>query len=165
MINLTYPIEKQNATTMIYHFLKDNAKYENAKNYVRTFFYRIQFMQKRIKDKLVCKDSKVDVLLNYWEKVEFQILTGAAPNTAKGRPKDEAAEEFAMKFHQVPMDVRMAIFTEYTQRCRKIHSIVFWQWRKMFPNSLKYDENQLNEMIDEQITILEKRGKLEHMVD
>lgn len=58
---------------------------------VRIFFSRILFIQKRVRDKIVCKDSKKDVLLNYWEKVEFQIMTGAAPNQAKGRPLDEEA--------------------------------------------------------------------------
>ena len=98
-------------------------------------------MQKRVKDKLVCKDSKVDVLLNYWEKVEFQLMQNAAPNTAKGRPMDEEGQNFYMKLHRVPIEVREAVLREFTQRCRKIHSICFWQWRRMYPNDLRYDEN------------------------
>jgi len=114
MNNIVNFVEQQKARAMIHVFLRDNSEYEAGKNLIRIFFHRILFMQKRIKDKLVCKDSKVDVLLNYWEKVEFQIMTGAAPSAAKGRPMDEESQNFAMKLHRVPMEVRMAVLTEFT---------------------------------------------------
>ena len=81
-------MQEKQAKSVLYHFLKENSQHSWAKKSVRQFFQLIVFMQKRIQDKLVCKDSKIDVLLNYWEKIEFQIMTMAAPNTIKGKNMD-----------------------------------------------------------------------------
>ena len=59
-----------------------------TKQKVREFFNRIVFMQSKIKDFLACRESKVDVLMNYWEKLEFGIINNAAPNTAIGKQLD-----------------------------------------------------------------------------
>ena len=48
-------------------------------------------MQKKMKDYLECRSAKIDVLMNYWEKVEFQILRDSAPKASKGKKMDENA--------------------------------------------------------------------------
>lgn len=140
------PGRQAEATAVLYPFLKANADHEKTRVRVRYFFERIVFMQRRIHDKLVCIHSKVDVLVNYWEKMEFQILAGAAPNAAKGRPMDQEAQAFAMKLHRVPAEVRRACLSAYVQCCRRLHAICFLQWRQMYPG-LKYDEAQVDVLI------------------
>ena len=100
-----------------------------------------------MKDKLICKDSKVEVLMNYWEKMQFQIMAGAAPNAAKGRPLDEEARTFAMKLHRVPEEVRRACLSAYVQACVRLHSICFLHWRKRYPSDVKFEEEQLDALI------------------
>lgn len=83
-------------------FLKENASHDKTKQKVREFFHRICFMQKKIRDYLVCRVSKVEVLLNYWEKIEFMIMKAAAPNSKKGKQLDKGAQDFYLKLNRVP---------------------------------------------------------------
>lgn len=65
-----------------------------------------------MKDYLVCRTAKVDVLMNYYEKLEFQLLSNA---TTK---KDEDAKQIMLKLKRVPEDVRYAMFKAFVQRCQ-----------------------------------------------
>ena len=65
-----------------------------------------------MKDYLVCRTAKVDVLMNYYEKLEFQLLSNA---TTK---KDENAKQIMLKLKRVPEDVRYAMFKAFVQRCQ-----------------------------------------------
>lgn len=71
-------------------------------------------------------------------------MAASAPSAAKGRPLDEAAQTFAVKLHRVPEPVRRACLGAYVERCRQIHQLAFLQWRKMYPSSLRYDEDQVD---------------------
>ena len=66
-----------------------------------------------MKDYLECRSAKIEVLMNYWEKVEFQILRASAPNTAKGKKRDEDTEAFALKVGRVPARVRHALLKAF----------------------------------------------------
>ena len=79
-----------------------------------------------MKDYLECRTAKIDVLMNYWEKIEFQIMTNAAPNSKKGIAMDKEAQDFAMKLHRVPEKVRYAMLKKFVNRCRDLHQICFW---------------------------------------
>lgn len=62
---------EEEARDMLLPFLKANADHEKNRRQVRDFFEKITFIQRRMTDKLVCKGSKLEVLLNYWEKIVF----------------------------------------------------------------------------------------------
>lgn len=156
--------QEEKCRMILLPFLKQNADHDKTKSRVRYFFDRITFMQKRMKDKLVCMGSKVDVLMTYWEKLEFQIMTGAAPNAAKGRPMDEEAQQYAVKFHRVPAEVRRACLAEYVLRCRHLHSICFLQWRRMYPSELRYEEELLDQVLADAITLVKDNNLMNNKV-
>ena len=99
-------------------------------------------MQKKIRDHLVCRCCKVEVLMNYWEKIEFKIMTEAAPNSLKGKRLDVGAQELAMKLHRVPQEIRHAVLHAFVHRCRQLHQIAFFQWRLMF----RHDRTKVHEL-------------------
>lgn len=138
---------QEEAKAVLHPFLKANADHEKTRVRVRYFFDRIVFMQNRMRDKLICKDSKVEVLINYWDKMQFQIMAGAAPNAAKGRPMDEEARTFAMKLHRVPEEVRLALLSAYVQACRRLHAICFLQWRRMYPSSVRHEPQHIDALL------------------
>ena len=100
-----------------------------------------------MKDKLVCKSSKVDVLMNYWEKLEFQMMLETAPNSAKGLGLDQEGQAFIMKLHRVPEEVRRACLSSYVHQCRQLHALCFLQWRRMYPSALRFEEKELTALV------------------
>jgi len=50
-------------------FLIDNVTLENMRIKVRELYRNIGFMQKRLRAQLQTKGAKVDVLINYWDKI------------------------------------------------------------------------------------------------
>ena len=55
-------------------------------------------MQERIRYKLKTKFSKIDVLVNYWDKFIGMLMK----KSQKSRPKDQAAIELINKIIEVP---------------------------------------------------------------
>ena len=113
-----------------------------------------------MRDKLICTGSKIDVLMNYWEKMVFQIMQNSAPCTAKGRPMDQEGQQFAMELHRVPLEIRRACLSAYVARCRRIHSVCFLQWRKMYPGALRFEEEQLDVLLEN--TIADLNATIDH---
>lgn len=58
---------------MLKPFLQENIDLERMRIYVRKFYKDITYMQKRIRDQMTTADAKVEVLLNYWDKMFGQI--------------------------------------------------------------------------------------------
>ena len=48
------------------------------KNCVKKFYKLIEFIQKRLRDKLVSRGNKVEVLMNYWDKIYGQMQMKAS---------------------------------------------------------------------------------------
>ena len=65
--------QEARALVKLREFLIDNKQNELIKIKIREFYKQITYMQKRIKDQTDTKESKVEVLLNYWDKM-FGIL-------------------------------------------------------------------------------------------
>lgn len=99
-----------------------------------------------MKDKLVCKGSKVDVLLGYWDKMEFQMMGNAAPDTRRGRPLDQGALDLVSKLAAVPVPIKRAMLAAYVAQCRRVHAIAFLQWRKKYPNDVHHDVDMLDRL-------------------
>lgn len=99
-----------------------------------------------MKAKLVCKGSKVDVLVGYWEKMVFQMMGNAAPDARRGRPLDQGALDFVAKLTRVPEPIKRAMLAAYVAQCRRVHAIAFLQWRKKFPNDVRHDIDMLDSL-------------------
>lgn len=102
----------------------------------------ISFIQKRIRKQLSLKYSKVDVLINYWDKILGSIIR------EKAKFKDKKAERLTVEFAKVPKNIRDACLKKYIDHCKSVYNIAFMQWRLHFPTTSEYaDEKELKEII------------------
>ena len=86
--------------------------------------------------------SKVDMLINYWDKIVTQVLLEAS------RKGDLKMKNIINLIMLVPAEVRKACLRQYIAQCRKVHSIAFLQWRVMHPVPSEYHNiDKLKEMI------------------
>ena len=72
--------DKQNKRCLeiLHPFLVDNIKIILIKNSIKKFYKLIEFIQKRLRDKLVSRGNKVEVLMNYWDKLYGQMQMKAS---------------------------------------------------------------------------------------
>ena len=77
-------------------------------------------MQKRIRDSLVYKKAKIEVLHNYWDKVTGNILQKAVTL------KDDVGTGLIKKMIVVPREVREEVLKAYVDKCRVRHTIAFF---------------------------------------
>ena len=110
---------QDNCLRVLKLFLRDNIYNVMAKVKVVEFFHNIEYMQRRIRDQLVKKDAKTEILMNYWDKMFGSIQVRA---TALG---DKQGNALAGRLVRVPRDVRWAVLREYVDRCQELHAIAF----------------------------------------
>lgn len=67
--NIIHETKYEAALIKLKTFIVDNQGINDFKLKVREFFRIINYIQKRVRDQLSTKYSKVDVLLNYWDKI------------------------------------------------------------------------------------------------
>ena len=64
---------EEKSWTILRLFITEYVYRESMRSYGRDFYQKILFMQRRMKNQLVIRFAKVEVLLNYWDKL-FGIL-------------------------------------------------------------------------------------------
>lgn len=85
--------------------------------------------------------AKVEVLMNYWGKITYQIWDKAAK---KG---DKVTKEMISLMNAVPRDVKAAVLEAYINRCRQRHNVAFLQWRYRFPHERTFVRSDLEVLI------------------
>jgi len=100
-------------------FLVDYLYNCTAKVKVVEFFHSIEYMQDRIRDQLVKKDAKAEILMNYWDKMFGTLQTRAS------QLGDRQGNDLARKLILVPKEVRWTVLREYVDRCQELHAIAF----------------------------------------
>ena len=58
---------------MLKEFLKENIDIERFRICLRDFYMNINLIQKKMRDACVAREAKVEVLMNYWDKMYGQI--------------------------------------------------------------------------------------------
>ena len=86
-------------------------------------------------------DTKVNVLLTYWDKL-YGKMQAVATNS-----HDCNANCFLNKIATVPLSVKTELLREWVIGCIKLHRIAFYQWRLMFPSSVRHDRNEITDNI------------------
>ena len=86
-------------------------------------------------------DTKVGVLLTYWDKLYGKMQAVAT------RSHDCNANCFLKKMATVPQSVKIELFREWVAGCKKLHRIAFYQWRLMFPSSVRHDIDEITSCI------------------
>lgn len=116
------------------------------------FIFGISFIQKRIKTQLSLKYSKVDVLINFWDKIIGCMIRD------KAKFKDKKADKLTVELTKVPKSIRDACLKKYTDHCKAVYNIAFMQWRLFFPTTSEYaDEEELKEIIMGRIHFQQKQ--------
>ena len=84
------------------------------------FVKAIQVLQHNLLNKLHVRFYKVDVLINYWDKLFGQITYRAQ------YLDDDKMQQIAFGIAQVPKEVRYEVLKAYVNKCREIYHIGFF---------------------------------------
>lgn len=137
--NVVYKRQAKHLFTSFCESVIDNIKLN--KKFTK-YFEQIIWMQIKIKDQLLTRLSKVDVLMNYWDKMLGQIQMKAS------KTKDKKATALCRQIILVPKEVQYSILKKYVSACRLLYAIAFTQWRLEYPSELRYEEDELNEILE-----------------
>lgn len=108
----------------------------------------IRFIQKRIKKQISLKYSKVDVLINFWDKILGNIIKD------KIKFKDKKADSLAIELTKIYKPVRDACLRAWIDRCKSVYNIAFMQWRLKYPTNCEYkNEEELKDIIMSRINM------------
>lgn len=119
------PIHEQKAKEI----LADYMSKQSVRGIFAEFIFGISFIQKRIRKQLSLKYSKVDVLINFWDKVIGCMIRD------KAKFKDKKADRLTVELSKVPKAVRDACLKKYIDHCKSVYNIAFMQWRLFFPTT------------------------------
>lgn len=120
---------QKDAKEIFLDFCNEQIEQEKMKVCFRNFYEKIVFMQKRMKDQLVIRYSKIDILHSAWDVVYAFIMRKASSR------KDQNVMKFLQKIAILDMTKRMKneCLIKYLNQCRRLHSIAFLQWRIKYP--------------------------------
>jgi hypothetical protein len=135
---------------LLFEFLDDTSRKRQLNLNIKKTIRSLKLIVKRIKDKIATKDSKIEVLINYWDKMVGAIRTKAT------KFKDETGDALIQKIILVPNEVRRAVLKHYCDRARQLHNIAFMQWRMLYPHedSRYHDPEELEDLITKRITMI-----------
>lgn len=90
MSNSLLPQYESHSKLVFTNFMQVQIEEEKMKICFRSFYEKIVFMQKRMKDQIIIRYSKVEVLYSAWDQVYACILRKATST----KRKDPAVREF-----------------------------------------------------------------------
>lgn len=121
------------------------------------FNHLINFMQVRMRSKVLTKDAKVDVLKAMWDLKLFHWLTKAT------KTKDEGMKHLIMLIQKVNPDVVEWLLTHYIKQCRKKHAIAFIEWRLHYSknrtdsnSACQLDNKEIQDIITDRVEYVRK---------
>ena len=59
----------------------------------------------------------------------------------------QEGDEVCGKMCKVPAFIMRAMLNKYVERCTEIYNIAFIQWRNMFPSAVRYDAEEIEELL------------------
>ena len=97
----------------------------------KRLFELVFYMQVKIQRNRITISAMTDILINYWDKMNIELLQNAIKN------QDGGMKHLLLQIQNSPMDVRRQLLDAYVLQCRKIHSLSFMQWRIYFSHGRK----------------------------
>ena len=141
LANTFMPILEERTWPILVAFLNDNSYNHQLKVQARNIWNRIVGMQKKIRAQQKKQVAKVDVLMNYWDKMYGTIMSRAV------ELKDANCKKLCKELILVPPHIQRVVLREYVDRCQELHAIAFFQWRYLYPNKVRYRKKQIEELI------------------
>jgi hypothetical protein len=77
-------------------------------------------IQKRIRDVFACRFGKLEILINYWDKMLGILMTKSI------HLRDNDFTNYLKKVFVVPDEVRRAALFFYINKCRELNHIAFF---------------------------------------
>ena len=115
---------------------------------VRLLFKHVLYIQMRIKNRLVQRGAKLEVLKNYWNKFLGRLYSRAK------LAGDSATSEIIANIVKVPKSVQESVLLEFLKKCQELHAVAFFQWRYRYPNQQNYNEELIVELLNQRIKLL-----------
>ena len=111
------------------------------KNKLVKYIDRLEFVQKRIRNQLAIRYSKVEMLIKYWD----MLLSKMQKQAKRARDK-----EIIMAIFKVSPSIRWSLLLDYVNKCREIYQIAFFQWRhkKYIEKGNEKPNEELEELIE-----------------
>ena len=103
-------------------------------------YLTVKFTQRWTRHKLKTGNSKVEVLMAYWDKMVAHLMK------MRTELQDKESLELVQQLIEVPLNIRRCALTHYVVKCRRLHAIAFYQWRSKFPSKFRYNDVQLEEL-------------------
>ena len=100
-------------------FILDNGQNMEFKVKLRKFFDLIAYIQKKATAQTSTREAKVDILVNYWDKMIGQLQTRAS------ELRDRKATALCGQIIIVSKCVQRAVLREWVDRCQELHAIAF----------------------------------------
>ena len=99
-------------------------------------------LQKMVRKQKICRFSKVSVLENYWDKLYGQLYSVAQTHGTQEMKK------MLTRIVVIPPHIRKWILTLYVYQCRSLYQIAFFQRRLKFPSKVRFDEDEIEELLE-----------------
>ena len=73
-----------------------------------------------MKNQLVCKFAKAEVLLTFWDKLIGELQFKCS------RYRDHEGNTIMRQLMLVPLEIKTRLFVEYIKKCKMMHNIAFF---------------------------------------
>ena len=100
-------------------------------NKTRYFNHLITFMQRRMRDKCVTIDAKIEVMRIHIDHIMFKWGLKAIMY------KDDSMKKLLERFKNIKPMVLTFLLKNYIRQCKRKHSIAFLEWRLHFCKNRK----------------------------
>ena len=132
---------------------------EKVMQKTRYFNYLITFMQRRMRDKCVTIDAKVEVVRLAWDKY-LQIWSQKAVFFS-----DEGMKLILSQVRNVKEEVITFLLKSYIRQCKKRHALAFMEWRIHFSQARRLNDagcqmsiQDIEEIISDRVAYAERES-------
>jgi hypothetical protein len=142
---------KRQAQVLLSRFLQNVTDVERRVKIFQVFRERVVWVQDKIRLQMLTRFSKVEVLINYWDKLLGQIQTKASAWN------DKKVTQLCGQIVLVPAEVQYNILRKFVTACRVLYATAFCQWRLKFPSKVKIVEEEIVEILEQKYSYLNSK--------
>jgi len=106
----------------------------------RAFKTQINYIQRKLKDKLATQHAKQEVVKMHWDRVLFSLVKIAHEN------HDQGMLNICRSIAECPSNLINELIKRYVKKCKEKHAVAFMQWRLHFRKDVAKQE-ELTEII------------------